>query len=163
MGVEVNRLTAPTTMFASGARYERVPEDSHETEGDVNMSSLSPPSSPRILRLNHARGDSVASHQEAEAGSTGETAGIYLGILNLYTTLPQFVGTFISMIVFAIFEPGKSEVLAGEGGGGADAGGTEEGTGATKGGVNAIAVCLAIGAVCALGAAYATWRLRFVR
>ncbi|KAL9093313.1 MAG: hypothetical protein Q9165_004054 [Trypethelium subeluteriae] len=40
-----------------------------------------------------------------------ETAGVYLGILNLFTTLPQFVGTFISMIVFRILEPGKDQEL----------------------------------------------------
>ena len=62
------------------------------------------------------------------------------------------MGTFISMIVFAIVEPGKSRELA-EG----------EQPEVRKEGVNAIAVCLAIGALSSLGAAYATRRLKFVR
>jgi solute carrier family 45 protein 1/2/4 len=64
--------------------------------------------------------------------------------------LPQFVGTFISLIVFSILEPGKSPELA-EGGGEVK-----------KEGVNGIAVCLFIGAVSTLGAAYATRRLRYL-
>lgn len=37
---------------------------------------------------------STGAHGEARVES-GEVSGVYLGILNLYTTLPQFVGTFI--------------------------------------------------------------------
>lgn len=96
-------------------------------------------------------------HHEADApsnSSTGELAGIYLGILNLYTTLPQFVATGISMIVFSILEPGKSPELA------KDAHPDEHhGTD----GPNAIAVCLFIGALSSVGAAYATRRLKYVR
>ena len=86
-------------------------------------------------------------------------AGIYLGILNLYTAGPQLLGTFIGMIVFAIVEPGKSQELAG-GSGAKDA---KDGTAPLQGGVNAIAVCMFIGGLSSLGAAYATWRLRYVR
>ena len=88
--------------------------------------------------------------------STGETAGIYLGILNLFTTLPQFVGTFISMLVFAIFEPGRSKELAG-------AEGEQVEIGVKSEGVNAISMCLFIGALSSVGAAYATRRFGFVR
>lgn len=84
--------------------------------------------------------------------STGETAGIYLGILNLFTTLPQFVGTFISMIVFSILEPGKSPELHEDG--------SEEDVQKAADGPNAIAVCLFIGALSAVGAAYATSRMK---
>ena len=94
--------------------------------------------------------------------STGETAGIYLGILNLFTTLPQFVGTFISMIVFSVLEPGKSPELHKdpelEGGDGGEASEKQ-----AKEGVNAIAVCLFIGALSAIGAAYATARMKALR
>jgi solute carrier family 45 protein 1/2/4 len=85
--------------------------------------------------------------------STGELSGIYFGILNIYTTLPQFAGTFISLIVFSILEPGKSPELAHD----AD---PEEQHGTE--GVNAIAVCLFIGALSTLGAAYATRQLRYL-
>ncbi len=85
--------------------------------------------------------------------STGELAGVYLGILNLFTTLPQFVGTFISTIVFAILEPGKSPELAKE---------AHPDEHHSTDGPNAIAVCLFIGALSTVGAAYATTRLRYV-
>ena len=65
------------------------------------------------------------------------------------------------MIVFAILEPGKSQELGGEGDGSGIAG-EEKGNGKEEG-VNAIAVCLFIGALSSIGAAYATRRLKFVR
>lgn len=84
-----------------------------------------------------------------DGNAAGELSGIYFGILNIYTTLPQFLGTFISSIVFAILEPGKSPELAD---------GVPDGP---PDGPNAIAVCLFIGALSTLGAAYATRRLKY--
>lgn len=55
------------------------------------------------------------------------------------------------MLVFSLLEPGKSPELA-EGAEEHELHGTE--------GVNAIAVCLFVGALSALGAAWATARLR---
>jgi len=133
LGVEVNRLSGG---LPNGASYRRLSFEEESIE-------LSPPSSPGLLRLEHGTEDAVAS--------TGELSGIYFGILNIYTTLPQFVGTFISMIVFMILEPGKSPELAVD----AD---PEEHHGTD--GPNAIAVCLFIGALSTLGAAYATWKLK---
>lgn len=112
------------------------------------MELESPPSSPTHLRLNHLNRN---LEDDFSNSSTGETAGIYLGILNLFTTLPQFVGTFISMAVFAIFEPGKHELA------------DQEKEDIQRDGVNAIGVCLFIGAISAIGATWATWKLKFVR
>ena len=139
MGVEINRLTAPN-MNGNGS-YRRL---STSTVDD------SPPSSPTMLRLNHLDRD---FEDGGDPASTGETAGVYLGILNLFTTLPQFVGTFISMIVFSIVEPGKSPELH-------EDGASPEEKLKAKEGVNAIAVCLFIGALSAVGAAYATARMK---
>ena len=75
------------------------------------------------------------------------------GIRNIFTTLPQFVGTFISTVVFAVMEPGKSPELTA----GAD---PEEQAG--TGGTNAIAVCLFIGAMSTLYAAHATRKLKYL-
>jgi len=133
LGVEVNRLSTTE----NGDSYRRLSNDENSIE-------LSPPSSPALLRLEHGPGEDAVA-------STGELSGIYFGILNIYTTLPQFVGTFISMIVFAILEPGKSPELAHD----AD---PEEHHGTD--GPNAIAICLFIGAASTLGAAYATWNLK---
>ncbi|KAL6715789.1 hypothetical protein ACLMJK_006750 [Lecanora helva] len=139
MGIEINRLTTPSTMLANGTSYRRLSDDDFP----------SPTSSP-ALRLNHL--DPDMDDSPANDNSTGETAGIYLGILNLFTTLPQFVGTFISMIVFSILEPGKSPELHADGG--------EEEVKKAADGPNAIAVCLFIGALSAIGAAYATTRMK---
>ncbi|KAL2041407.1 hypothetical protein N7G274_005789 [Stereocaulon virgatum] len=140
MGVEINRLTTPNTMLANGTSYRRL---SNST--DDFTSSGSP-----MLRLHHL--DRDLDDSPTSDSSTGETAGIYLGILNLFTTLPQFVGTFISMIVFSILEPGKSPELHEDG--------TEEAIQKAADGPNAIAVCLFIGALSAVGAAYATARMK---
>ncbi|KAI9812428.1 MAG: hypothetical protein M1827_004659 [Pycnora praestabilis] len=130
IGIEINKIGAPSP---NGRSYRRLSTDSIEIESD-----------PSILHLDH--------QSDETSSSTGELAGIYLGILNLFTTLPQFVGTFISMVVFSILEPGKSPELA------PDADPAEHhGTD----GPNAIAVCLFIGALSALVAAYATSRLRY--
>ena len=80
-------------------------------------------------------------------------AGIYLGIHNIFATVPQFLATFISMIVFSILEPGQSPELA------AAAGGTEE-KAVVTGGLSGTAVCLAIGAVFQVVAAAQSLRMR---
>jgi solute carrier family 45 protein 1/2/4 len=83
--------------------------------------------------------------------ATSDLTGVYLGIVNLYTTLPQFIGTFISWAVFSVLEPGKSPELAKE---------AHPDEHHSTEGPNAIAVCLFIGALAAVVAAYATKRLR---
>jgi solute carrier family 45 protein 1/2/4 len=133
LGIEVNRLSSN-----GSASYRRL-------STDIELASpITPSSTPALLRLEHGPADeSVAS--------TGELSGLYFGILNIYTTIPQFIGTFISMIVFSILEPGKSPELA------HDADPSEHhGTD----GPNAIAVCLFIGALSMIGAAFATKRLK---
>jgi solute carrier family 45 protein 1/2/4 len=87
---------------------------------------------------------------DKDVDSTGELSGLYFGILNIYNTLPQFIGTFISLIVFSILEPGKSPELS-------DADPSEH---HATDGPNAISICLLIGAFSSLGAAYATKKLK---
>ncbi|MCJ1336164.1 hypothetical protein MMC09_001440 [Bachmanniomyces sp. S44760] len=148
MGIEINRLTAPPVLSANGTASYRRLSNSRPSSDDMDLNYVeTPPHSPTLLRLNHERSLSSSSLSANETGTTGETAGIYLGILNLFTTLPQFVGTAISMLVFSILEPGKSPELH------------EEGVPEDAGGVNAISVCLFIGAISALGAAWATRKL----
>lgn len=153
MGIEINRLTTPSRP------YRPLSED-----------LSSPATSPTFLRLHHRDFDRNDPDDSTADSSTGETAGIYLGILNLFTTLPQFVGTFISMIVFSILEPGTSEILHKD----VDQVGpdSEAATAAAErlakvvGGSdkpNAIAVCLFIGSLSAVGAAYATRRMKMKR
>lgn len=139
LGVEVNRMgTAIPTTHSRSASYRRL------SNASIEMSSAS--SSIGTL---HLRQNSNASTTTNAA--VGELSGIYLGILNIYTTLPQFVGTGISWIVFSLLEPGKSPELATE---------AHPDEHHSKEGVSGIGVCLFIGALCAVGAAWATRRLK---
>lgn len=109
---------------------------------------------------------------EGMSSGSGGTAGVYLGIWNIFATIPQFIATFISMIVFSILEPGLSPELgdspkgnlAGGGGNSTAApggGGSGSGNGEfVKPGLSGTAVLLAIGAVCSFVAAGQSFRLR---
>lgn len=139
LGVEVNKMSGGN----EGGSYRRL-----STDANIEMTEIEQESHSTLLRLEQGPDNSSTT-----TSSTGELSGIYFGILNIYTTLPQFVGTFISTIVFAILEPGKSPELA------TDAHPSEHhGTD----GPNAISICLFLGAISTLGAAYATWKLRFL-
>ncbi|EDN94156.1 hypothetical protein SS1G_10025 [Sclerotinia sclerotiorum 1980 UF-70] len=135
LGVEVNKMSGLPS-------YSRL----STTERDIELESPTSLPSPSLLRLEHG-----ASGEKEDVASTGELSGIYFGILNIYTTIPQFIGTFISMIVFSILEPGKSPELAQN---------AKEGEHHGTEGPNAISVCLFIGAISTIGAAYATKKLR---
>ncbi|KAK4168718.1 major facilitator superfamily domain-containing protein [Cladorrhinum sp. PSN259] len=88
-----------------------------------------------------------------ENASTGELSGVYFGILNIYVTVPQFLSTLMSGLVFAILEPGKSPELASE---------EHPGEPADINGPNAIAVSMMIGAIGTLVAAFVTKKLRHI-
>ncbi|GKT48303.1 general alpha-glucoside permease [Colletotrichum spaethianum] len=138
LGIEVNKL--------SGAREGGAPSY-RRLSNDSNI-ELPTRGQDQPLHLEHGPDE---GGQQATS-STGELSGIYFGILNIYTTLPQFIGTFISTVVFTILEPGKSPELS-------DAPEHEH---HSTDGPNAIAVCLFIGAVCAVVAAFATRKLKYL-
>ncbi|KAK9469238.1 hypothetical protein V1512DRAFT_268902 [Lipomyces arxii] len=83
--------------------------------------------------------------QNSEEEESSEQAGIYLGLHNVSITLPQFVSTFISFIVFSLIDPGQSNELTG---------------GDSVSGVDSIGVTLRIGALTALASAYMANQLR---
>ncbi|KAL9113425.1 MAG: hypothetical protein Q9227_002466 [Pyrenula ochraceoflavens] len=198
MGVEINRLAdgAPK-LLPNGSAYHSVTtadkDDDDDSDSDIEANSASRPSSRPQSRLSILRQSSTQSHTNSghtrnsssgvlrlmhvedddssgqEPSSTGELAGIYLGVLNVYTVLPQFVGTFIAWIVFSILEPsgtaaaGKPSSSIGEESGNGSGSGSGNGKGwlDLKGDKpNAISICLFIGAVCAVAAAEATRRFR---
>lgn len=138
LGVEVNKLSGAEE---GGAPSYRRLSDVSDIELSSRRNSIDMP-----LQLEHG-----PDNANGPSSSTGELSGIYFGILNIFTTLPQFVGTFISTLVFAILEPGKSPELA------QHANPDEH---ASTGGPNAIAVCLFIGAMSTFYAAYATRKLK---
>ncbi|KAJ0365705.1 hypothetical protein COL154_004285 [Colletotrichum chrysophilum] len=135
LGVEVNKLSGGGG--GGGAAYRRLSDASN-----IELPTLG---QDQPLHLEHGPDENTQP-----SSSTGELSGIYFGILNIYTTLPQFIGTFISSIVFSILEPGKSPELS-------DAPKDEH---HNTDGPNAIAVCLFIGAMCAIVAAFATRKLK---
>lgn len=139
IGTEINKLSSPS----SATNYARLsPDDDLE---------LAPGASTSTLHVRHASdlSDIDNTHSTSTGtSSTGESAGVYLGVLNIFTTLPQFVGTGISTLVFSILEPGKSPELA-------QHASPEEHHGTD--GVSGIGVCLFIGAVCS---AWAAWKCR---
>ena len=147
MGIEINRASTTTSLPTANAGHSRNISYARVPDTDVELSDFE----PAIL---HLRQGSVASLDTETNASTGELAGVYLGILNLYTTAPQFIATGISMVVFSILEPGKSPELA------KDAHPDEH---HSTDGPNAIAVCFFIGALSSVGAAFATRRLRSIR
>ncbi|KAI1828103.1 major facilitator superfamily domain-containing protein [Xylaria intraflava] len=137
LGIEVNKLSG-----AEGGSYRRLSNASIEmADTNGSLSGLPP------LHLEHGPDD---PHIVAKSGA-GQLSGVYLGILNIYTTIPQFIGTIISTIVFSILEPGKSPELA-HGAHPDEHHGTD--------GPNGVAVCLFIGALSAIAAVFATRRLK---
>jgi solute carrier family 45 protein 1/2/4 len=173
MGVEINRLATPsgTTSSTRPARVTMITGSRHGgityfpvDAADINNTDLEMDDHSSVLRLNHhleGDSDTESDFDDDEATSTGELAGIYLGVLNVYTTLPQFVGTFISLIVFSILEPGKSPAPGGTPPDEKHAG--HEWMNLNGSGPNPIAVCLFIGAVSALIAVEATRRMSRTR
>ena len=134
LGVEVNRMSSSIPSSHGRGSPESIELDGTNTP-------------PRTLHLRHE------STGAGTSSSTGELSGIYLGILNIYTTLPQFVGTAISWVVFSLLEPGKSPELATE---------AHPDEHHSADGLSGIGVCLFIGALAAVVAAWSTRRLRGV-
>lgn len=136
IGTEINKLSSPSTN--SSGSYSRLAAAEND---ELELASST-------LHIRHASTDSNDPSADGINASTGEMAGVYLGVLNIFTTLPQFVGTGISTLVFSILEPGKSPELA-------QHAKPEEHHGTE--GVSGIGVCLFIGAFCA---AWAAWKCR---
>lgn len=169
MGVEINRLglSHPTSTAAAGAtmnggaEYQPVnPND--DIEDDIEMPNLSNGTLLRQPSSHHNRANGRDGNDiDPDAEGVGELAGIYLGVLNVYITLPQFVATFISWIVFSILEPGRN--TADEAPAATDDPDSHKWLDLKRDAPNAISVCLFIGGLSALIGAEATRRLRHVR
>lgn len=142
LGVEVNKLSGsadPPGGIPNGdtAPYRR----------------LSNASSMEMRTLDHGTLEAGGGGGAAASSSTGELSGVYFGILNIYVTIPQFISTLMSGVVFAVLEPGKSPELATE---------AHPGERADTDGPNAIAICMCIGALSSLVAAWSTRKLRSI-
>jgi len=143
VGEEINKLNGNPTVRRRNSRvngrYTMLENHDDDVELRVSRASISssvPPFTPADLA--------------GEDASPSELSGVYLGILNIFACLPQFVGSFISFIVFSILEPGKSPEFSDE----------LTSPEAPSHNVNAIAVCLGIGGICTLMAAHYTVKFK---
>ncbi|KAL4935313.1 hypothetical protein BDV06DRAFT_228943 [Aspergillus oleicola] len=154
MGVEINRLAMNPSQASRLSGVTMITSSTVRSGGYGDLNATD--SEMDVLRLNHGDPDSDSDAEDGISNipSTGELAGIYLGVLNVYTTLPQFVGTFISWIVFSILEPGSTKRD--------DSASDSTWMDLDKSTPNAISICLFIGALSALVAVEATRRMRYV-
>ncbi len=163
MGVEINKLGSSATDTQA---YTRLSQD-----GVLEMNHLPTPTNnnnnPHSPPHPTPNDESTAppthptepdEDQHTPPSSAGDMAGIYLGILNIFATIPQFIATAISWLAFSILEPGKSPELSQGDGGAAD--GDEAHQRIVRNGLSGTAVCLAVGAVCSFVAAWRSFGLR---
>ena len=140
----------PSTSTAARHRdsLDSVLSSTHSEDLEIFNDDPHRSSSERILRLGVRASDAhIRPALRGEPAPTNDVAGEMLGIMNVFVTLPQFIMTFVSSIVFAILEPGKSKELT-------------EGKVEVRGGVSAIAVVMVIGGVGSLVAGWLTFKLR---
>ena len=151
LGIEINKISSGPHASVTGSTIPGYTAVRGSIDAEYEIEMENEPQHHRVLsdgvlRLNHS--DAEVAHS-----STGELAGVYLGVLNVYTTLPQFVGTFVSWIVFSLLEPGLNDHDA------ETDPDHHRWLNVKKHAPNAIAVCMFIGALCSLVAAEAARRL----
>ncbi len=151
MGVEISKMGGleDSAMTTRNCTYQAVSiEDTVEVDDTASEGAV----------LDHERHDGSVLRPEPaladrEGTSTGEQAGIYMGVLNVYSTLPQLLGTFVCWVVFSILEPGKDDVSD-------DDPDHHKWLDVRKDASNPIAVCFFFGGCFAMMAVESTRRLR---
>ncbi len=141
LGEEINRLNDPRTTET----YSSVAQD----ETELNEMAIG-----SIDQSHGSSNDRQLHEREDAATSVAQPAGTYLGIWNIYATIPQFLASFIALMAFAILEPGKSTEMTQDSRGDS----SHESEEPTRG-LSGTAACLAIGGVCSFVAATLTFRL----
>ncbi|KAK9447613.1 uncharacterized protein V1518DRAFT_94921 [Limtongia smithiae] len=151
---EIASAVQSVDVSAEEINNERLSETRSRNRPSPPVDPLSAAEAADVIESIPAQASSSSSSDIVETSSevsdeeeSSEQAGIYLGLHNVSITVPQFVSTFVSFIVFAILDNGKSDDLVGDG--------DEKPTG-----VNSIGVTLQLGAITALIAAYMTLKLR---
>lgn len=151
LGIEINKMSSDSHGHVAGSHapgYTAVRGSIDEDYG----AGLEAGQHRRVLSNGELRRHNAGANDAHS--STGELAGLYLGVLNVYTTLPQFVGTFISWVVFSLLEPGANDHDA------ETDPDHHRWLNIKKNAPNAIAVCMFIGALCSLISAEAARRLK---
>ncbi|KAF4122398.1 solute carrier family 45, member 1/2/4 [Geosmithia morbida] len=155
LGIEVNKV-AGSGAEGESTQYRRLSDASDE---DLELNNRRPSAETTSPYPEDNNRPSVETslcpennfEKKSPDSSDAELSGVYFGILNIFTTLPQLIASFISTVVFAILEPGESPELAHK---------AHPDEQADTGGPNAISICLFIGAISTFYAAFATRRLK---
>ncbi|EXJ56675.1 hypothetical protein A1O7_07019 [Cladophialophora yegresii CBS 114405] len=152
LGIEINKMSSGPHASVNGTTVPGYTTVRGSIDEDYGIEMDVEPNHHRVLsdgvlQLHH-------SDDSGAQASTGELAGVYLGVLNVYTTLPQFVGTFVSWVVFSLLEPGLNDHDA------ETDPDHHRWLNVKKHAPNAIAVCMFIGALCSLVSAEAARRLK---
>ncbi|KAJ2787001.1 hypothetical protein GGI15_001048 [Coemansia interrupta] len=127
---------AALPMHSSGGEHRYAPVDTGDIQMDtMSYNSRSPSENSPTRRI------SRSPHQTEQ---TTLSAGIILGIHNVFIVMPQFITAFLSSIVFAFFEHTQSPDS------GADPGAQH---------AHQIALVLRLGSIASAVAAYYAWRL----
>lgn len=149
LGIEVNKLgSADINHGRRSSNAGGIPSATYHRLSDAKDDDFELPRTIADNASSRFHHDPDAVEDAGGGSSSGELSGIYFGILNIYSTLPQFIGTFISSVVFALLEPEEADSHP------------EQRAGEDR--PNAIAVCLFIGAMASVVAAFVTRRLRYL-
>jgi solute carrier family 45 protein 1/2/4 len=172
MGIEINKMDGAGMEMEGYAPLSPSLEDADADAEHTQATPLTPTSTPHLHRRTSSLFSSPPSSPTSSPEnqtlhlshpptpldchpSTGELAGVYLGVLNVYTTLPQLVGTAIAWVVFSLLERSKSPTQGSD-----DDPDHHKWLDLQHGAPNAVSVCLCVGAVAALVGAEAARRLR---
>ena len=180
MGEEINRLSPSSTSHPPRSRSSTdqttvemslMADDDDSLATNMVEDSSSSAAAATFLKSQQPADNLIAnSHNDDNDAEDGGMVGIYLGIHNIFATIPQFLATFVSMAVFSILEPGQSPELAAPAptsGSGVEgsavklpSGNERDDRAGSMNGLSGTAVCLAIGAVFQLLAAAQSLRMR---
>ena len=143
LGEEINKLES----LSASQTFAAVPQ---EDPVELVRSSLD---------SNHSSHQVDRVAQPNEGGPDFDTGGVqpagtYLGIWNIFATVPQFGAMFIAMVAFSVLEPGRGSEYTQD-----SEGSKDDVTQRITQGLTGTAACLAIGAVCSCVAATLTFRL----
>lgn len=108
MSSRVSLAAGGAGLGAEGGIYQLVEqqiEDSREIDGQMEMQ----PYKDESTQPEERQSNEITNDQQRTDANLGPSAGVLLGIHNMYIVLPQFLVTFFSSIIFHFLEKGTPE------------------------------------------------------
>lgn len=108
MSSRVSLAAGGAGLGAEGGIYQLVEqqiEDSREIDGQMEMQ----PYKDESTQPEERQSNEITNDQQRTDVNLGPSAGVLLGIHNMYIVLPQFLVTFFSSIIFHFLEKGTPE------------------------------------------------------